>query len=315
VPRSLWTGAISFGLVNVPVRLYSAVSEHKLHFHLVHEKDSSPIGYQKICKAEEKPVPEQEIVKAFEYRKGKYVFMSDADFEAARVEGYKSIEITDFVPHEEIDPIFFAHTYYVGPQQGAEKVYSLLVRAMEDSGLTAIVKFVMRDRQHLGALRVREGVIMLEELYFADEIKPITEIKAQKTPVSERELEMAAQLVNSFAGAWKPQKYKDTYREQLLAAITAKQKGQQIHRAPEVEDEEPADLLEALRASIERTKNGRKRRTGRPKRSRPGATGGSDDELEGLTKGELDQRAKKAGVEGRSKMTKDELVKALAHNG
>jgi DNA end-binding protein Ku len=315
VARSLWTGAISFGLVNVPVRLSSAVSEHKLHFHLVHEKDSSPIGHQNICKAEDKPVPETEIVKAFEYRKGKYVFMRDADFEAARVEGYKSIEITDFVPHEEIDPIFFAHTYYVGPQQGAEKVYSLLVQAMEDSGLTAIVKFVMRDRQHLGALRVREGVIMLEQLYFADEINPITEIKAQKTPVSERELEMAAQLVNSFAGAWKPQKYKDTYREQLLAAITSKQKGQQVHRAPEVEDEEPADLLEALRASIERTENGRKRRRGQPKRRRSAATGGGDDGLGALSKRELDQRAKKAGIESRSKMTKDQLVKALAHDG
>src|SRR3954465_7664109 len=146
-PRALWTGSISFGLVNVPVRLYSAVSEHKLHFHYVHQKDDSPIGYQKICKLEEKPVADKEIVKAFEYDKGEYVYMEDEDFEAARVEGYKTIDITDFVPYEDIDPIYFSKTYYVGPDEGAERVYSLLTKAMEESGLAAVAKFVMRDRQ------------------------------------------------------------------------------------------------------------------------------------------------------------------------
>ena len=114
MPRAIWSGAITFGLVNVPVRLYSAVSEHKLHFNFIHEKDESPIGYQKICKLEEKPVPDKEIVKAFEYRKGKYVYMTDEDFAAARVEGYKAIDITDFVPYDQIDPIFFANTYLSG---------------------------------------------------------------------------------------------------------------------------------------------------------------------------------------------------------
>ena len=123
-PRPIWSGSIGFGLVNVPVRLYSAVQEHKLQFHFVHEKESSPIGYEKVCKKEGKPVPDDEIVKAFEYRKGEYVFMEEEDFEAARVEGYKRIDITDFVPYEDIDPIFFAHTYYVGPGDGAEKTYS-----------------------------------------------------------------------------------------------------------------------------------------------------------------------------------------------
>src|SRR3954451_14187178 len=146
-PRALWTGSISFGLGKGPGRLYSAVSEHKLHFHYVHQKDDSPIGYQKICKLEEKAVPEKEIVKAFEYRKGEYVYMGDEDFEAARVEGYKTIEITDFVPYEQIDPIYFAHTYYAGPQEGAEKVYSLLVKAMEDSGEGEGGFGVLSDRQ------------------------------------------------------------------------------------------------------------------------------------------------------------------------
>jgi DNA end-binding protein Ku len=306
MPRSLWSGSISFGLVNVPVRLYSAVQEHKLRFHFVHEKDSSPIGYQKICKQEDKPVPDDEIVKAFEYTKGEYVFMDEQDFEAAKVEGYKTIEIVDFVPYEDIDPIFFAHTYYVGPDRGAEKVYSLLVKAMENSELTGVAKFVMRDKQHLGALRIRDGVITLEQLHFADEIRPIDEIKASRTRVSQEELKMAERLIESFTTEWKPEKYKDTYRDALCAIIKAKRKGEGVHAAPEVEEEAPTDLMTALRESIERSRGGgsRTRRNGRRR-----ANGNGD--LGDLSKQELDERAKAAGIEGRSKMTKAELVRAL----
>jgi DNA end-binding protein Ku len=306
MPRSLWSGSISFGLVNVPVRLYSAVQEHKLRFHFVHEKDNSPIGYQKICKKEDKPVPDDEIVKAFEYTKGEYVFMEEEDFEAAKVEGYKTIEIVDFVPYEDIDPIFFAHTYYVGPDRGAEKVYSLLVKAMENSELSGIAKFVMRDRQHLGALRIRDGVITLEQLHFADEIRPVEEIKASRTRVSQEELKMAERLIESFTAEWKPEKYKDTYRDELCAIIKAKRKGKDVHAAADVEEEEaPTDLMTALRESIERSRGGggRRRRNGRR------ASGNGD--LGDLSKQELDERARAAGIEGRSKMTKAELVRAL----
>jgi DNA end-binding protein Ku len=254
VPRSIWSGSISFGLVNVPVRLYSAVQEHKLRFHFVHEKDSSPIGYEKICKKEGKTVPDDEIVKAFEYQKGEYVFMEDEDFQAARVEGYKSIDIVDFVPYEDIDPIYFAHTYFVGPDRGAEKTYSLLVKAMEDSELAGIAKFVMRDRQNLGALRIRDGVITLEQLHYADEIRDVDEIKASRSRVSAEELKMAGRLIESFTTDWKPEKYKDTYRDELCAIIRAKRKGKEVHAAPEVEEEAPTDLLTALRESIERSR-------------------------------------------------------------
>ena len=306
MPRSLWSGSISFGLVNVPVRLYSAVQEHKLRFHFVHEPDNSPIGYQKICKKEDKPVPDDQIVKAFEYTKGEYVFMEQEDFEAAKVEGYKTIEIVDFVPYEDIDPIFFAHTYYVGPDRGAEKVYSLLVKAMENSALTGIAKFVMRDRQHLGALRIRDGVITLEQLHFADEIRPIDEIKASRTRVSQEELKMAERLIESFTAEWKPEKYKDTYRDELCAIIKAKRQGKDVHTAPDVEEETPTDLMTALRESIERSRGGRARarRNGRRRTSGNGHLGD-------LSKQELDERAKAAGIEGRSKMTKAELVRAL----
>jgi DNA end-binding protein Ku len=290
MPRAIWSGSISFGLVNVPVRLYGAVQEHKLRFHLVHQKDSSPIGYEKICKKEGKPVPDDEIVKAFEFEKGEYVFMADEDFRAARVEGYKSIDIVDFVPYEDIDPIYFSHTYYAGPDRGAEKTYSLLVKAMEGSDLAAIAKFVMRDRQNLGALRIRDGVITLEQLYYADEIRELDEIKASRPRVSPEELQAAERLIESFTTGWQPEKYKDTYRDELYAIIRAKRKGKEIHAAAEREEEAPTDLLTALRESIERIRNG---------------------DLAGLSKQELDERARAAGIEGRSKMTKAELVRAL----
>ncbi len=300
MPRSIWSGSISFGLVNVPVRLYSAIQEHKLQFHFVHEKDSSPIGYQKICKKEDKPVPDDEIVKAFEFEKGEYVFMEDEDFAAAKLEGYKSIDIVDFVPYEDIDPIFFAKTYYLGPDRGAEKVYSLLVKAMEDSELAGIAKFVMRDQQHLGALRIRDGVITLEQLYFVDEIRPVDEIKASRARVSREELQMAGRLIESWTTEWKPEKYKDTYRDELCAIIKAKRKGQDFHAAPELEEEEPADLMTALRESVERSRRG-------------GAGSRREGGLGDLSKQELDKRAKAAGIEGRSKMSKAELVHALQH--
>src|SRR4051794_31493783 len=294
MPRALWTGSISFGLVNVPVRLYSAVSEHKLHFHFVHEKDDSPIGSQKICKKEDKAVPEKEIVKAFEYRKGKYVYMEDEDFEAARVEGYKTIDITDFVPYEQIDPIYFAHTYYVGPQNGAEKVYSLLVRAMEDSELAGIAKYVMRDRQYLGALRVREGAMTLEQMHFADEIRPVDELKPPKASVSKEELAMAQQLIENFTGDFKPEKYKDTYRDALCEIIKAKRAGKEVHRAPETEEAAPPDLLEALRASIEAAGGGR----GRSRRARA-SRHGSPRRLSRPPQKGTQERARQAENSGR----------------
>jgi DNA end-binding protein Ku len=301
-PRSLWSGSITFGLVNAPVRLYSAVVEHSLHFHLLHRRDDSPIGYEKICKKEGKPVPDKEIVKAFEYEKGEYVYMEDEDFRAARVEGYRTIDITDFVPYDEIDPIYFARTYYVGPDEGAERVYSLLAEAMERSGLAAVAKFVMRDRQYLGVLRVREGVITLEQLHFADEIRPVDELKAARTKVDERELELAAGLIDSFAGEWDPSKYRDTYRDELLRVVEAKRKGKAVHVEPEVEEEQAPDLMTALRQSIEQA---------RSSRGGSAAQSDRDGDLENLSKEELVDRARKANVAGRSRMSKDELVAAL----
>ncbi len=261
-PRAIWTGSISFGLVNVPVRMYSAISESDLRFHLIHEPDGGRIGYQKICKAEGEPVPDEEIVKGFEFEEDEFVVLTDEDFDAAKTEGVKTIEISDFVPYEQIDPIFFEKTYYLGPQSGGEKVYSLLREAMERTELAGIAKFVMRDRQHLGCLRVREGTLTLEKMFFHDEVRPIDEISPRDAKVSKGELEMATALIEQFSGSFEPEKYEDTYREALCDVIRAKRKGETI-TAPEPEaEEEPVDLMAALRASVDAAK----------RRSRAGGT-------------------------------------------
>jgi DNA end-binding protein Ku len=261
-PRALWTGSITFGLVNVPVRIYSAVHEHKLDFHLVHVKDDAPIGYQKICKVEEKPVPNDEIVKAYEFKKGEFVQLTDEDFAAVQVEGQHTIDLQDFVPYEDIDPAFFAHTYLIGPQDGAEKTYALLARAMDQSGLVGIGKFVMRSRQYLGCVRVRDGVLALEQLHFADEIDPPSGVVPNKLPsVAKKELDMALTLIEGFAGEWQPEKYEDTYTEALREVVKAKRRGKDVHELREPEEEEsPPDLMEALRLSIEQSQKTRKKK-------------------------------------------------------
>jgi DNA end-binding protein Ku len=272
MPRAIWSGTISFGLVSIPVRMFAAVSEHKLHFNLLHRKDESPIGYEKVCKLEGKAVPDSEIVKAYEIEKGEFVYVEDEDFEAARAEGGHAFDIEQFVPIEQIDPIYFEHSYYLAPQDGGEKVYMLLVRAMEDAGLAAVGTFLMREREYLGCLRIRDGVITLERMYFADEIRPPDDLRPSGVRVKKQELEMAASLIDRFRAEFHPKHYEDTYTKRLLDVIRRKRRGEEVHAAPEVEPEEAPDLMEALRASLEaHTKEAPKRRA--PAR-RPSASSG-----------------------------------------
>jgi len=272
MPRSLWSGSIVFGLVNAPVRIYSAIEEHKLQFNLLHEPDGGRIGYQKVCKTEEKPVPDDEIVKAFEVAKDEFVVLDDEDFEVAAAEaGAKTIEITDFVPYDDIDPIFFERTYYLGPEDGSEKVYALLRQAMEKASLAAVARFVMRDRQHVGVLRVREGAITLERLYFADEIRPAKDIAPGKLKVDAKELKLASSLIEQFTGEWEPERYTDDYRDRLMDVVKKKQKGETVTPPAAEDEEEPADLLEALRASVEASKQGARSKGRRPSARKTGS--------------------------------------------
>ena len=260
MPRAIWSGSIAFGLVNAPVKMFSAVDEHDLELHLVHEKDGSPIGYSKVCKKEGKEVPADEIVKAYEVSDGELVYLTEADFKAAQEDAYRTIEILDFVPHDEIDPIVFQRTYYLGPADGAEKVYALLVKAMESAGLSAVARYVFHDRQQLGALRIRDGVITLENMYFADEIRPTEGVVPEKRPrVDKRELEMAQTLIERFTSSFDHAKYEDEYRSRLLDVVERKRKGDEVHAPPAEKAEAPSDLLEALRASVEAAKGSSKK--------------------------------------------------------
>src|SRR6186997_2736388 len=199
--------------------MYSAIDEQDVRFHLLHEKDDSRIGYEKICKEEGKPVPDDEIVRGYEVSEGEYVYVTDEDLEAAAGETYRTIDIQDFVAVDEVDPIFFERTSYLGPAAGGEKTYALLVRAMEESGLVGIASYVMRDKQQLA---------------------------------------MALDLIDRFRGPFEPERYEDTYRTALLRVIDRKRKGKDVHVEPQAEREAPTDLLEALRASVEaHGRNGR----------------------------------------------------------
>ena len=270
-PRSLWSGSITFGLVNVPVRIYSAVHEHKLQFHLVHEPDDGPIGYQKICKLEDKPVPNDEIVKAFEYKKGELVQLTDEDFEAVQVEGQRTIDLEDFVPYDDIDPTFFAHTYLVGA--AGRRREDVRAARPRDGGVGPRRHRQVRDAQppvpRLPA-RARDRLLTLEQMHFADEVDLRRRGRSPSRLPSvsrSRELDMALDLITAFAGTWEPKKYKDTYTAALRKVVRAKRAGQGGARAARARaGRAPADLMEALRASVERVQGSR---TPRGKRRAP----------------------------------------------
>jgi DNA end-binding protein Ku len=251
MPRALWSGAISFGLVNAPVRMYTAISEHNVHFNLLHAKDGGRIHYKKVCDAKKHEVPDDEIVKGYEVADGEYVILTDEELAAARVDGDKVIEIHDFVPLTEIDPIVFERTYYLGPAEGAERVYALLASALESSGLVGVASFVFHDRDQLACLRVKDGALLLERMYFADEIRDGDGILPDRKPaVDKRQLKLAVDLIERMQGSFDHSKYEDRYRDRLMAIIERKRKGETI-TAPKVEPRSaPDDLLAALEASL-----------------------------------------------------------------
>lgn len=251
-PRAVWTGAISFGLVNAPVRMYTAIAEKDLRFNQLHVTDGGRIGYVKVCKVDNEPVPADEIVKGYEVSKGEYVQMSDEDFEAARSESHRSITIHDFVPAAQIDPIYFERTYYLGPEEGpGEAIYNLLVQAMEKSGLSAIATYVQSDRENLACLRVREGVITLERMFFDDEVRAIEGIAPDSGKVDKRQLKMAEDLIAAYTSDFEPARYRDTYRDRLLEIVEQKRQGKTTTPPEPTAGPAPPDLMAALAASLD----------------------------------------------------------------
>jgi DNA end-binding protein Ku len=250
MPRALWSGAISFGLVNAPVRMYTAISEHNVHFNLLHEGDAKRIHYRKVTDSG-REVADDKIVKGFEVSDGEYVALTDEEIAAAHLEGDKVIEIHDFVPLEEIDPIAFERTYYLGPAEGSERVYSLLASALATSGLVGVASFVFHDRDQLACIRVKDGVLLLERMYFADEIRDADGVLPDgKRVVDKKELKLAIDLIERMKSTFDHGAYHDRYRERLMAIIDKKRKGETI-TVPAVEERKaPSDLLAALEASL-----------------------------------------------------------------
>jgi len=254
--RSIWRGAISFGLVSVPVRMFTATESQELKFHFVHKDDMAPIGYDKVRKDTGEHVDPDEIIRAFEISKGNFVPLEDEDYDRLDIELTRSIDICDFVDLEEIDPIYFRKAYYLLPDEGAEKPYLLLVRALEETGKVGVAKVVIRKKQHLAALRVWEGKILLETMYFADEVRKPEKVSI-KGSLRDAEVEMAKTLVENLSEPFKIEKYDDTYRKELLDLLKAKAKGKKLPEPTEDEEPEVVDLMAALRESVQRTKRQR----------------------------------------------------------
>jgi DNA end-binding protein Ku len=254
MPRPIWSGTISFGLVSVPVRMYSATESKELKFHFLHKDDLSPIGYDKVRRDTGEHVDPDDIVRGFEIEKGRFVELTEEDLDRLDIELTHSIDICDFVDIEEIDPIYFRKAYYLLPQDGAEKPYRLLLRALEESGKVGIAKVVIRKKQHLAALRPWSGVILLETMYFADEIRKPESVDAGGK-LRSAEVEMARSLVDNLSDSFDPEKYDDTYRKELLDLLREKAETGEISApAAEPEEAEVVDLMAALRESVERTK-------------------------------------------------------------
>jgi DNA end-binding protein Ku len=259
--RSIWSGTISFGLVSVPVRMFPATESKELRFHFLDKKDLTPIAYEKVRRDDREPVDPDEIVRGFEIEKGRYVPLEDEDLDRLDIELTHSIDICDFVSLEEIDPVFFRKAYYLLPAQGAEKPYRLLVRALDETGKVGVAKVVIRNKQHLACLRTYDGVLLLETMYYADEVRKPQSLDGDvgTARLQKAEVDMAKSLVENLSEPFKPEKYDDTYRKELLDLIKAKAKGQPLPEPQEEEGGEVVDLMSALRESVERTKKQRKK--------------------------------------------------------
>ncbi|NUR56236.1 MAG: Ku protein [Acidobacteria bacterium] len=253
--RSMWKGAIAFGLVNIPIELYGAVRDHRPKFRLLHAKDEAPVKYERVCQTEGKPVAWEDLVKGYEYAKGQFVVLTKDDFKTAALEKTKTIDILDFVDPKEIDERYFETPYYLQPGKGSERAYALLREAIRESGRIGIAKIILRDAQHLAAVEALGDALVLTMMRFADELADLEDFTfPHKAEIRPAELKMAQQLIANLTSKWDPGKYTDEYKENLMRVINAKVKGrrpklQEMETTPQ--GAEVVDLMARLRASLE----------------------------------------------------------------
>ncbi len=265
MPRAIWSGSVSFGLVNVPVKLVTATSPKDVRFHQLHDADGGRISQRRVCSMDGEEVDYNHIVKGYDLGGGRYVVVEPEELAAIDPEATRSIDIEEFVDLADIDPVFFERSYYLVPDARAEKPYALLVETMARTGKVALGRFVLRTKQYLVTLRARDGVLVLATMLFADEVVGIEELELPTTDAtapSERELDMAAALVESLSASFDPEKYHDDYREKVLALIDAKADGQTIAAPPEPAASAPVvDLMAALEASLAAAKGNKSKAT------------------------------------------------------
>ena len=271
MPRPIWSGAISFGLVSVPVKLFSAVNRKSVHFNQIDSRSGSRIKYQKVSAADGSEVPNEAIVKGYELPSGQYVLIDDVELSSLDPEASRTIDIEEFVDLDQIDPIFYDAAYYVAPDKATVKPYALLARAMEETGKVGVARFVKRTKQYLCAVRPKDGKLLLSTMVYADEVNGTDEIRefeaAESVDLSDKELAMAKQLVESLAGDFEPERYEDTHRIKVLDLIERKAEGETgLVEVPEVEaPDKVVDLMAALEASVAAAKEARKRHPAVPK--------------------------------------------------
>jgi DNA end-binding protein Ku len=252
--RAIWKGSIAFGLVNIPIELYSAVRDHRPRFRLLHAKDESPVQYERVCQAEGKPVAWEDLVKGYEYEKGQFVVLTKDDFKTAALEKTKTIDILDFVDPEQIDERYFETPYYLQPAKGAERAYALLRDAIRESGRIGIAKIILRDAQHLAAVEVIADAMVLTMMRFADELADLNGFRFPSSQgIRPAEMKMAQQLIESLSADWDPEKYTDEYKTNLMRVIESKLKGRKpkLEGRPGRQDPKVVDLMARLKASLE----------------------------------------------------------------
>jgi DNA end-binding protein Ku len=311
MPRPIWSGSLSFGLVNVPVKLMSATRDLGVHFNQLHEKDKSRIEVRRVCTEENEDVPWEEVARGYELESGEVIMLTDDELDAADPKKTRTIDIEAFVDIEEIDPIFYDHPYYLVPDsnEAAVRAYHLLRTVMERSGQVAIARFVLRTKEYLVAVRTRGEAITLTTMLFHDEVRSPEDVGIEKLPKAKKaQIDQAVTLVKSLQRDFDPANYEDDHRKRLLAIIERKRKGQEIEIPDEPETPKAVpDLMAALEASIQRMKKG-----GRDALHAEAAAQDNDPAaLKRLAKKDLLARAKEAEIDGRSQMSKDQLVEAL----
>src|SRR5712691_11444020 len=261
--RAIWKGSISFGLVNIPIALYPATRREELKFRLLRKSDLSPVNYKRVAEKDGREVSWDQIVKGYEYEKGKYVVLKDEDFQLVNLEATQTVDIKDFVDQEEIDPMFFYKPYYLEPQKGGDKAYALLRDSLKDTNKVGVAKVVIKTRQYLAGVKPEDGVLVLELMHFADELADPEKLHLpKKMEVGKREMNMAKSLIDGMTSKWEPVKYKDDYRDALMEVIEEKVEagGKEIEEKPRKAPKptKVIDLVSVLQKSLEQTGGKRK---------------------------------------------------------